>query len=45
MDGEVLPIYEHDPDFETREPIPFEGEAGERFDDVADRLKQLGYME
>lgn len=45
MDGRVLPIYTEEPDVGTRDPIPFDEVEGERYDEVAERLKQLGYME
>jgi len=46
MQGAVLDIFEESPDVGERDPIPFR--ARERVgdgDEVADRLKQLGYME
>lgn len=45
MDGQVLPIFDTQPTFGSRDPIPFEADEGDRYDAVADRLKQLGYME
>lgn len=46
MQGSVLPIFETEPSWDTREPIAV-SEKGEqnRSDQVTDRLKQLGYME
>lgn len=44
--GDVLPIFETAPDVERREPIaPAEARGGRAGEAVADRLKQLGYME
>jgi predicted AlkP superfamily phosphohydrolase/phosphomutase len=45
MDGDVLPIFETDPEPGSREPIAVEGRSGERADEVTKRLEQLGYME
>ncbi|WP_264555209.1 alkaline phosphatase family protein [Halocatena marina] len=46
MQGSVLPVFETEPSWDTREPIAV-SEKGEqnRSDQVTDRLKQLGYME
>jgi predicted AlkP superfamily phosphohydrolase/phosphomutase len=45
MVGDPLPVYVDDPDVGTRDPIDLDGGGTERHDEVADRLKQLGYME
>jgi predicted AlkP superfamily phosphohydrolase/phosphomutase len=46
MDGEVLPIHTDDHDVGQQDPIDIGADAGRNADDaVADRLKQLGYME
>jgi predicted AlkP superfamily phosphohydrolase/phosphomutase len=45
MVGDVLPIFETDPAVGSQDPIDLEAAGGERFDEVEDRLKQLGYME
>jgi predicted AlkP superfamily phosphohydrolase/phosphomutase len=46
MRGEVLDVFETDPDVGEREPIAFrERDRVGDGDEVADRLKQLGYME
>ena len=45
MVGEVLPIFEDEPAVGQQAPLSLDGEANERYDEVADRLKQLGYME
>ena len=46
MDGQILDVFVEDPDVGTREPIAHDERAGGGdADEVADRLKQLGYME
>jgi predicted AlkP superfamily phosphohydrolase/phosphomutase len=46
MDGEVLDVFTAEPDVGTQEPIVRDRTgAGHGDDEVADRLKQLGYME
>jgi hypothetical protein len=45
MDGSVLSIFTTPPDVGTRDPIEVEAAEEARYDEVADRLKQLGYME
>ncbi|WP_336135330.1 alkaline phosphatase family protein [Natronomonas amylolytica] len=45
IDGEVLPIFETQPEERTQEPIRRAEASGVADEDVADRLKQLGYME
>jgi predicted AlkP superfamily phosphohydrolase/phosphomutase len=46
VDGEVLDVFVGQPDVGTQEPISRDGAArGSGSDEVADRLKQLGYME
>lgn len=45
MDGEVLQLFEDTPAEKTREPISGARSGGTADADVADRLKQLGYME
>jgi predicted AlkP superfamily phosphohydrolase/phosphomutase len=46
MDGEVLDVFEATPGVGTREPIDRDDAGGvAEGDEVADRLKQLGYME
>ena len=46
MDGEVLDVFVEDPAVGTRDPIPHEEVGGADGDEeVAERLKQLGYME
>ena len=45
MVGEPLPIFEQRPKVGERDPIDPNVASNERYDEVADRLKQLGYME
>jgi len=46
MDGEVLDVFTERPDVGTREPIAHDDPGGPGDDEeVAERLKQLGYME
>jgi predicted AlkP superfamily phosphohydrolase/phosphomutase len=45
MVGEQLPIFTHSPDVGEQEPISPDAVSNERYNEVADRLKQLGYME
>jgi predicted AlkP superfamily phosphohydrolase/phosphomutase len=46
MDGEVLDVFTERPDVGTREPIAHDESGGPGEDEaVAERLKQLGYME
>lgn len=43
--GDVLPIFQEQPAVGDRQPIKITDDDIERTDEVADRLKQLGYME
>lgn len=45
MVGEVLSIFEDSPTIERQEPLSVLETGGEQHGEVADRLKQLGYME
>jgi len=45
MIGEVLPIFEDEPTVGAQEPLSLTAAENQQFDEVADRLKQLGYME
>ena len=45
MVGEILPIFEDKPTVGKQAPISLDSVTGQQHDEVADRLKQLGYME
>lgn len=46
MHGRVLPVIDGDPSWDRRDPITVDdGDARQDSGEVADRLKQLGYME
>lgn len=45
MIGDVLQIYDEQPSVGEQSPISMTGHDAGRHDEVADRLKQLGYME
>lgn len=45
MDGEILPLFDEPPGDKEQEPIMKDRVSGVANEDVADRLKKLGYME
>jgi hypothetical protein len=45
MVGEVLPIFEEEPSVGHQAPLSIDGGANKHDDEVADRPKQLDYME
>ena len=45
MVGDVLPIFEDEPTVEQQEPLTISETDSEQYNEVEDRLKQLGYME